>query len=737
MKYNIKTLAITLVIAMTACVSKELELRTTTGQLTVTATHISSKLPSTKTTLTPSTDGIHVAWAENDKIRIMQANANTYTAVDLLLQEGAGSQTATFKGNAFPDVPGAANLKYQAFYPTTIEGNTPEAWKKKATYKGQIQQGNNNTEHLAAFDYIATKQIDNLAQPLEFMHLGVIFCFDITLPNAAKSIPQSLALTTVNNKNIPIIEGGLFEDCNQTKTSSLTLNFQNGTTTTSTFKAYMMCNCNIPAMQKVLVTLTLQNGSTYTSLLTASQVISSLQSNAGNGGSCYIIPVSEWEETKNSIFNAQTQAKKYRGSGTSTDPYVIESAENLKYMAESSSNFENRYISLETDITIEDGTVWTPIGNYSSATSPSPTFSGHFNGNGHSIKGSLKESNDQNILGFFGETQNAYISNLNVYLNITNDTCQYVGGIIGKASNTKISNCHFNGNICAGTVTTPNTIGGIIAQIKESCKVDNCSCRGSVKQNSKISQNAIYIGGIIGNAYYQDSILQCRNYAEVRCNKTNDKSAETIGGIIGKTYPYQYAVLIEECYNYGNIYGASAIKFKPAIYCNLGGIIGRSSSCRFTKVYNYGSIHIQQSQNRNNVGGIIGYIDNEHGVNSLNNCANYGEIIGNANSQVENYAGGFIGYISNTNCEIHQCHSAGNISIETDSQENSNIIVGSYISFIEDRANCVVYKCCSTAPDIIIKNAKGETILASQPNFYIGSGQALNECPDNHPTLNN
>ena len=140
------------------------------------------------------------------------------------------------------------------------------------------------------------------------------------MPKSAQSAPQSFTLTTLDNNDTPTTEGGLFENCNQTKTSSLTLNFQECTTTTPTFKAYLICNCNIPAEQKIMVTLTLQDGSTHTCQLTAQQAISSVQADENNEGISYVIPISEWEETKNSIFSAETTAEKFAGTGTVEDP---------------------------------------------------------------------------------------------------------------------------------------------------------------------------------------------------------------------------------------------------------------------------------------------------------------------------------------------------------------------------------------------------------------------------------
>ena len=730
MKYNFITLISVLLISMTACVSEEVELRNTTDRLTVTATYTTTGMPTTKTTLTPNENGIHVAWAENDKIRVMQSNAAQYTSVDLLLKNGAGTQIAEFEGNNFPDIPGASNLKYQAFYPASIEGTTPETWKQNATYQGQVQKGYDNTEHLAAFDYLMTPSIDNLEQPLQFMHLGLIFCFDITMPKSAQSAPQSFTLTTLDNNDTPTTEGGLFENCNQTKTSSLTLNFQECTTTTPTFKAYLICNCNIPAEQKIMVTLTLQDGSTHTCQLTAQQAISSVQADENNEGISYVIPISEWEETKNSIFSAETTAEKFAGTGTVEDPYIIENAENLKYLIEQTDTYTNKYFSLKTDITIQEGTTWTPIGKTS--------FNGNFNGYGHTIKGDLKTSSNPDM-GLFGKTNNAQISNLNSQINITNESCTNIGGIIAQATNTTITNCHYNGNINVNSSTSePISIGGIVANAGSSCQINQCSTHGSITQSSISQKNDIHLGGIAAKAISDITILQCNNYAKITGGKQEGKYSISIGGIIGKTNGNSSKNKIEECYNHGEIYGSSYIKYEDSrTNCNLGGIIGNATSTQVTHCYNYGTILAQASKHCNFTGGIIGYIMDHNYETTLNGCINHGEVIGNANSQTESHTGGLIGKIDPCSCKVHQCLNAGNVSVITETPENQNIFIGSYIGFISDPQLSLIYNCCSTAPEVVIKDTKGETIPTTSPTFYIGSGHPLTACPDSHTAQHN
>lgn len=727
MKYNITALAATLLICMTACVSENLEIHSTADRLTVAATHMAGGLPTTKTILTPYTEGVHVAWAENDKIRIMRANAETYTSVDLLLKEGAGEQTATFEGNNFPDVSNASNIRYQAFYPATIEGSTPTIWKGNATYEGQIQKGNDNSNHLAAFDYLTTQQVDNLEQPLKFMHLGLVFCFDITVPDS-ESAPQSFTLTTVNDDNTPTTEGGLFKDCNRTKTSSLTLNFQECSATNTPLKAYMMCNCNIPASQKVLATLSLQDGSNYTSLMTAKQIISGTPSNGNNEGICYVIPISNWNKAKNCVFDANTKAEEYTGSGTQENPYIIESAENLKYLIEGNDSFTGKYFSLATDITIQDGITWTPIGS-------STPFSGHFDGKGHTIKGELNVCPNKNI-GLFGETKGATIHDLNSEINITNETCENVGGIIAKATSTTITDCHYNGNICAGTNSNSTYAGGIVGLANSNCQINNCSSRGSIKQNSITLTNDIYLGGIVAKAY-SPTISKCYNYAEIKGGKHNGSPCTCLGGIIGKSYKDNIQEgKIEGCYNYGEIYGCSFICFKHiSSPCNLGGVVGEATKAKITQTYNYGAIHAQPSEHCNYTGGIIGNIVSGGDI-TLDNCSNHGEVIGYASNKQESNiqfcTGGLIGKIGNTSYKVHQCHNAGNVSVVTDSPKSTNIYVGSYVGHIYGTS--FIYTCCSTASGVIIKGANGETISSSQPNYYIGNELSLIDCPDNHAT---
>ena len=71
------------------------------------------------------------------------------------------------------------------------------------------------------------------------------------------------------------------------------------------------------------------------------------------------------------------------GKGTESDPYLIQSCAQLAYLAKkvnAGSNYAGKYFRLEADLDLKNR-LWTPIGTYEKY------FSGHFDGNGHSVSG--------------------------------------------------------------------------------------------------------------------------------------------------------------------------------------------------------------------------------------------------------------------------------------------------------------------------------------------------------------
>lgn len=713
------------IISLCACHSEEVTptINTATGTLTVKAEQAGNTASATKTTITPTITGLSVTWAEGDQIRIIQSATDTQASTVLSLSDGAGEQTATFTGQSLPTPATDTPIAYQAFYPALNQGDTPEAWKSNATYIGQIQNGYDNTEHLANFDYLITPEIETLTNTLRFAHAGMVFCFDLTLPTDTDAVPLNLTLTTIDDQNMPTTEGGLYQNCNAEKTSILTLGFTGIETINERFKAYMMCNCQIAVNQKLLLTLTLKNGNRYAHTLTAQQAIGTTASDKPAAGISYVIPVEQWEEIKADAYTDNISSTEFStGDGTEANPYLINNAKEFKYFASNYSKAENLYYRLTTDISISDQVEWKAIG-----ASSTTKFNGHFDGNGHIIKGTLKDSSNEEAFGIFGYTEDASISNLTVIADITQANNK-IGGIVANASNTTVSNCHYIGTITYAPATSQTSIGGIVAYATNTCKITTCSVNGHITPatDATFTQN-IVVGGIIGYSHSECILDKCNNYAEIRGGIASASNLINIGGIIGQTAITAPKVsgTLSECRNYGKIYGGSS----GSTTSYTGGIVGQANYISITNTYNHADVSVPQTNRSCYTGGICGQQSKNA---TLLNCTNSGNIIGYAKGSNTSYTGGISGYIGTDGGHIHQCHNCGNVSVTNASTSEGNIYTGSYAGNINE--NAYVYRCCTTAPGVEIKDKDGTSVSPDTPSYYIGNGIELTDCPEKHPS---
>ena len=151
------------------------------------------------------------------------------------------------------------------------------------------------------------------------------------------------------------------------------------------------------------------------------------------------------------------------GSGTQASPYLIASAENLAWISSQTTGeqtFSSKYFKQTANIDLS-GYTWVPI-SYNK-TSDSQSFMGNYQGNGYTISNittSQAQMSDGNYSysqqGLFGFTYRATLSNI-ILLTGTIYGYEKVGGIVGRMSNTTITNCQNYANItCSG-----NKAGGI------------------------------------------------------------------------------------------------------------------------------------------------------------------------------------------------------------------------------------------------------------------------------------
>lgn len=274
------------------------------------------------------------------------------------------------------------------------------------------------------------------------------------------------------------------------------------------------------------------------------------------------------------------------GSGTENEPYLISSIEDYRYFRDNTEMFADKYISLETDLNIDDQT------DLGIGTEESP-FTGYFNGNDHRISGSGEMFDDLSCdnIGLFGNVENATIENLRVSsfsLSVGNN----VGIVVGNAKDSTIRNiwiwsCGVEadsnagavaGRVDGGSITDCNSeasvsiyegcyAGGIVGYADNGATIERCINRSSVSAQNK------YCGGIAG--YINGTVSHCINKGDVISYDTDNSSSTALGGIVGFVDG-----TVSCCGNSGDINGE----------LDCAGVFGSGNNAAVTYCYNTGSI---------------------------------------------------------------------------------------------------------------------------------------------------
>lgn len=268
------------------------------------------------------------------------------------------------------------------------------------------------------------------------------------------------------------------------------------------------------------------------------------------------------------------------GEGTEQNPYLIQSIEDLVAFSAQcfNNNFANEYISL--DLTLDfnsDSSYVDPNGNQfgdingNSITEGLKTelttgrgfpairaFSGNFNGNNYSINNLYINSDDYSKVGLFGEIEDASIKKLTVSGNIESES-NNIGGIIGKARNSRMENCINKANIIGNYI-----VGGIVGEVWES-NITNCSNYGQISSMNIRQRGAI--GGIagLGNTVTIDN---CFNYGKIVCEANPDMLYK--GDLIGEDS--DVVQIKDNCKNNGTIEVVEDDSISATVY--VGGIVG-------------------------------------------------------------------------------------------------------------------------------------------------------------------
>ena len=212
----------------------------------------------------------------------------------------------------------------------------------------------------------------------------------------------------------------------------------------------------------------------------------------------------------------------------SNGSYTVTSADGLMNIAKLVNGGKTDInITLDTDIDLT-GKDWTPIG-----TSFHNSYTGTFDGGGHTIKGLTVTTNDQ-FVGLFG-----YLDKAGTVKNVVMEGIQITSNHVLMSGNT----------------------GGVVGYSWGT--IENCSVSGSVS-------GTVYVGGVVG-VQIGGSITGCSSSATV-------KGTVDVGGVVGQT---NESATLTACYATGNVTSTGS----STGYVHIGGFLGDNYNTTVTAGY--------------------------------------------------------------------------------------------------------------------------------------------------------
>lgn len=267
---------------------------------------------------------------------------------------------------------------------------------------------------------------------------------------------------------------------------------------------------------------------------------------------------------------AQTQPSS--GNGEVDSPYIITTAEELKWFRDEVNRGRNNICAKIADNVevIDMSTVchaadksqnleevsWEPIGNTTNR------YMGTFNGNNKTITNLYINAN-QEYSGLFGYTFISTIKNLTfVNANVTN-TNSFTGILVGYGYGGTYQNImtSISCEVYGGDGT-----GGIAGKLAGNAY--NCVNYATVQGKEQV-------GGLFSSYDSSTSITACANYGKVTA------SSLWVGGLVG----YFNSGTIQDCANYGDVKGANCV----------AGMVGFVDQGKIQNVFSYGNVSATMS----------------------------------------------------------------------------------------------------------------------------------------------
>lgn len=424
-----------------------------------------------------------------------------------------------------------------------------------------------------------------------------------------------------------------------------------------------------------------------------------------------------WEMTIDTQIPEELQAQPHPvadsfagGTGTEEDPYQIATADQLALMAaqinqaQLSKNWDEveaatsaSYV-LTADIDMNDVTdfdswtqqapeyLWQPIGMMYDYTLPDGEeaetlsfFTGHFDGQGHTIRGLYiisayynTDASNQPYYGLFGNVVDGVVENVTVtdslYHLLTPVSLHPAGGIVSHLGG-RLENCTSDVDIVA---QAGMGIGGVAGDLSGG-ELRGCTFTGSIRAEGKV----YYAGGVVATGG-GGTVAQCRAAGTLDFAQP---SALTLGGVAGEvTDVVGSALLLEDCVNEMDLDGPGIAGSLASLHDGVtirgcvnkgsatgGGITSRLTVYKDNNIETSGTIRMENCVNQGTVqgeeeqGGLVGTVEMYDAGTGLivTGCRNEGTVTS------PDGAGGLFSTVragSDTSVQISDCENTGTVS---------------------------------------------------------------------------
>lgn len=314
------------------------------------------------------------------------------------------------------------------------------------------------------------------------------------------------------------------------------------------------------------------------------------------------------------------------------DPIIVTDCEQLQDIDDDTANYDKHY-ALGNDIDCDGSEAWDGGKGFNPIASNDIPFTGTLNGNHHTITNVTilraddtqgEAEGDEESVGLFAWTSGADISDLNI------DTSKvkgyaFVGGIVGWAENTLLTNVSFNATVVDNSCNPGHcvwarygTVGGGIAGMLHNSAIFNGVTSGPVKGSGNT------IGGLVGQMGTNSSITSSSS-------SSNIDGGHKLGGAVGLMEGGELVDVhasgvvdanVEE--DYKNGYAAGGL---------VGAMQGSASVSHSSAT---GDVHADYSA----AGGLVG---NKDGVGTIEDSYATGDVTQGGSSMTGGNAGGLIG----------------------------------------------------------------------------------------------